>query len=177
MLILVLSPFLSAHCIARKLRYTSCLKSRLRARKCNPWNPAARYKPTPILAALPCADARPVSRHTVSVALVSPRANIRHRHALKFVVVVEGHLNSSTSWLSRLAAISQYFSSISMPMALRPKSLAARSVVPLPMKGSTTTSDSSNPIVLRNPFHKGEGFLGWMYPPLPLLTIFQEPVP
>jgi hypothetical protein len=37
--------------------------------------------------------------------------------------------NCSTSWLRRLAAISQYFSSISMPMARRPRFLLAISVV------------------------------------------------
>src|SRR5690606_5469004 len=37
---------------------------------------------------------------------------------------------SRTSWARRLAAISQYRSSSSMPMALRPRSFAARSVVP-----------------------------------------------
>lgn len=48
----------------------------------------------------------------------------------------------STSCDSRVAAISQYFSSISMPIARRPKSLAARSVEPLPMNGSRMTIGS-----------------------------------
>src|SRR5690606_33714142 len=39
------------------------------------------------------------------------------------------HHRASTSWPMRLAAISQYRSSSSMPIALRPRSLAARSVV------------------------------------------------
>src|SRR3990167_586861 len=52
------------------------------------------------------------------------------------------HVKSNTSCSNRLAAISQYFSSISMPIALRRRSLAARRVVPLPMKGSRMTSAS-----------------------------------
>src|SRR3990172_4952857 len=58
-----------------------------------------------------------------------------HRVAL-FVFLHSG----STSCRSRFAAISQYRSSISMPMARRPRSLAARSVVPEPAKGSSTRS-------------------------------------
>lgn len=46
------------------------------------------------------------------------------------------HPNANTSCESRLAATSQYFSEISMPMAFRPRFFAATSVVPLPMNGS-----------------------------------------
>ncbi|KKN31841.1 hypothetical protein LCGC14_0819650 [marine sediment metagenome] len=53
---------------------------------------------------------------------------------------VGGCHSGITDWLILLAAISQYFSSISMPMALRPRSLAALSVVPEPMKGSRMVS-------------------------------------
>ena len=63
---------------------------------------------------------------------------------------------SKTSWLSLFAAISQYRSSVSMPIALRPRFLAATSVVPLPMKGSGRSmwrSDSAEPTfeTLREP--------------------------
>ena len=44
-------------------------------------------------------------------------------------------VSGNTPWDILRAAISQYFSSISIPMALRPKSLAARSVVPEPHEG------------------------------------------
>lgn len=44
---------------------------------------------------------------------------------------------SRTSWPIRLAAISQYLSDSSIPIALRPRSFAARNVVPEPMNGST----------------------------------------
>src|SRR5690606_9505509 len=56
-------------------------------------------------------------------------------------VVGGGHAtspNGSTRWASRFAAISQYRSSISMPMARRPSCFAATNVVPDPMKGSAT---------------------------------------
>lgn len=45
---------------------------------------------------------------------------------------------SKTSWLNLVAAISQYFSSRSIPTADRPIALAATNVVPLPIKGSRT---------------------------------------
>ena len=53
-------------------------------------------------------------------------------------------VSGNTSWDILRAAISQYFSSISIPIALRPKSLAARKVVPLPMKGSRMVSPDSD---------------------------------
>ena len=53
-----------------------------------------------------------------------------------FAVEGECFQKASTSCCSRRAAISQYRSSISIPIARRPKSFAARNVVPLPMKGS-----------------------------------------
>lgn len=56
------------------------------------------------------------------------------------------HANSNTSWLSRFAAISQYFSSISIPMAWRFMSLAATQVVPVPQNGSITKACSVLPI-------------------------------
>jgi hypothetical protein len=46
--------------------------------------------------------------------------------------------NENAPCAKRLAAISQYSSSSSIPIALRPSSFAATSVVPLPMKGSST---------------------------------------
>src|SRR6056300_223245 len=46
--------------------------------------------------------------------------------------------HKSTPCRSRSAAISQYFSSISIPIPRLPRSLQARRVVPLPMKGSRT---------------------------------------
>ena len=55
--------------------------------------------------------------------------------------------SGKTSWLNLLAAISQYFSSISIPMAFRPRSLAARRVVPEPMKGSRIVPPIDNPSI------------------------------
>src|SRR5437868_14106328 len=65
--------------------------------------------------------------------------------------------NCSTSWLNLLAAISQYFSSISMPMAFIPSDFAAISVVPLPQNGSKTVSPG-NATRLTNHFHALYGF-------------------
>ncbi len=50
---------------------------------------------------------------------------------------------SSTSWLSRLAAISQYFSSISMPIALHFQRDAAIRLEPLPQNGSKTVQGAN----------------------------------
>src|SRR3990167_4940944 len=47
------------------------------------------------------------------------------------------------SWRSRLTAISQYFGSISMPMAAKSSDFAASRVVPLPQYGSTTGAEPS----------------------------------
>src|SRR5690606_27459054 len=52
----------------------------------------------------------------------------------------EASPKSRTPWARRFAAISQYASDISMPMALRPSALAANIVVPLPANGSSTMS-------------------------------------
>src|SRR5699024_4304395 len=46
---------------------------------------------------------------------------------------------SKAPWLSRLAMISQYFSSSSTPMAFRPRFRAATRVEPLPANGSAIT--------------------------------------
>src|SRR5665647_2389978 len=55
---------------------------------------------------------------------------------------VEDHADtpkSRTPWERRRAAISQYRSSISTPIALRPSALAATRVLPLPANGSAIT--------------------------------------
>ena len=49
-------------------------------------------------------------------------------------------VKSNTSWDILLAAISQYFSSSSIPIAFRLRSFAARRVVPDPIKGSRIVS-------------------------------------
>src|SRR5687768_12223654 len=67
----------------------------------------------------------------------------RNRGIFFLEVNSDVHHRANTSCPIRRAAISQYFSSSSMPMAFRPKSLAARSVVPEPMKGSRMVSPSS----------------------------------
>src|SRR6185437_9011817 len=73
------------------------------------------------------------------------RVNRTQSHKNVKVNRLEAHKNHSgrTFCASLFAAISQYFSSISIPMARRPKSFAALRVVPLPMKGSRTVSPGS----------------------------------
>ena len=46
--------------------------------------------------------------------------------------------SGSTSWRRRFTAISQYFGSISMPIHLPPRSLAASSELPEPANGSSS---------------------------------------
>src|SRR3546814_15203529 len=64
----------------------------------------------------------------------------RPRHGGEVSHAATSNANGSTSCARRRVAISQYRSSVSMPMALRPASFAARSVVPDPAKGSRMTS-------------------------------------
>lgn len=54
------------------------------------------------------------------------------------VILVRGIHSLNTICWHLFAAISQYFSSISMPIHRRPRSWQARAVVPLPRKGSRT---------------------------------------
>ena len=69
----------------------------------------------------------------VTRARVPANAYAGHAFAPKFI----------TDCPRRFAAISQYFSSSSIPMARRPRFLAASKVVPEPMNGSRISSPGS----------------------------------
>lgn len=89
-----------------------------------------------------------ISRHVISIPISSLFQSVLFRFRARKAHATSGR----TSCASRLAAISQYASQISIPMAFRPISFAACSVVPEPMNGSRTVS-FFNDVLFNNHVH------------------------